>query len=582
VDPLLPQDPRTIGSYTTLGRLGHGGMGVVFLGQSRAGRRVAIKTIHHHYAADPHYRLRFAREVQAAGRVSGAFTASVEDSGTDGELLWLATVYIQGASLEQAMRRDVMWPEVRVRELGAKLAEALEAIHREGIVHRDLKPSNILLSPEGPKVIDFGISALADATALTRTDARPGTTLYMAPEHFTGEPLDPATDVFALGGVLYFAATGLPPFGLEETEAVLINRILHEPPTMNGIPRALSWILSDCLAKDKRNRPSPTALVSRLLPASEAAPTFIPQRSRHRPVPAPAPPSARQGSQLVATGHMDGSILLWNLATAQLVRTLTGHTRGVNTVAFSPDGSLLASGSHDCTVRVWNPVTGQPVRTLTGHTDWVWSLSFSADGTLLATSGQTGPVRLWDPGTGEQLRTLTGDPGWIKSIAFSPDCSLLAVAADETWLWDPATGQHLRTLPGNREWAKAVAFNHDGAILAVGADEGTVTLWDPETSQHLGTVAGDGGQIYALAFAPDRTMLAIGCTDGTVRLWEPGSVTELRAHTDRVWALAFGDSTLLASGSADGTSLLWDTATGQYLRTLTDTGVPVSAVAFPR
>ncbi|MBC3839248.1 serine/threonine protein kinase [Streptacidiphilus sp. 4-A2] len=242
-----------MGRYRILKELGAGGMGRVYLAATPSGRAVAVKVVHPELAGDPEFRSRFRREA-AARAVSGAFTAPVVDCDPDGTPPWLATAYVPGPSLSDAIRTSGPMPEPTLRVLGAGLAEALTAIHRVGLVHRDLKPSNILLALDGPRVIDFGISKAADATALTAEGQLVGTPGYMSPEHCAGAELTAASDVFSLGVVLAYAATGTPPFGTGAAHAVLY-RTMHETPALDGVPRGLLGIVAACLDKDPARRP---------------------------------------------------------------------------------------------------------------------------------------------------------------------------------------------------------------------------------------------------------------------------------------------------------------------------------------
>lgn len=206
-------DPLKIGPYRIVGRLGSGGMGWVYLGRSPAGREVAVKVVRAELAAESEFRERFAREVAAARVVSGAYTAAVVDADTQAELPWLATMYVPGPSLAEAVRTDGPLPEPQVRQLGAGLVEALQAIHAARVVHRDLKPANVLLASDGPRVIDFGISRVDGVPGLTQTGIVVGTPPFMSPEQIKGAKVGPPSDVFSLGGVLVFALSGRPRSG---------------------------------------------------------------------------------------------------------------------------------------------------------------------------------------------------------------------------------------------------------------------------------------------------------------------------------------------------------------------------------
>ncbi|HSR23785.1 MAG TPA: serine/threonine-protein kinase [Candidatus Eisenbacteria bacterium] len=301
------EDPRQVGRYQLLGRLGAGGMGEVFLGQSPGGRLVAVKLIRGELAADREFRVRFAREVAAARHVSGMFTAPVVDADLDAPRPWLVTAYVPGPSLAEAVDTQGPLPLSSVLTLAAGLAEGLEAIHAEGMVHRDLKPSNVLLASDGPRIIDFGISRAADATALTRANIFVGSPGYMSPEQAMGEEVGPASDIFSLGAVLTFAAAGASPFG-DGTVTTLLYRVAHDRPATEGLPGQLRPLVERCLAKDPRMRPTPDQLLAELgtvdagtnwLPqpvaetligyARPVADTTIPPA---QPSPAPAPPAA--------------------------------------------------------------------------------------------------------------------------------------------------------------------------------------------------------------------------------------------------------------------------------------------------
>ncbi|MFJ8011150.1 protein kinase [Streptomyces sp. NPDC096339] len=262
---LEPGDPKQLGRYRVVARLGSGGMGRVYLGRSTSGRALAIKVVRAELAEDPQFRLRFAREVEAARRVTGFFTAAVVDADPDGTPAWLATAYVDGTSLQQAVQAHGAWPQRSVLALGVGLTEALEAIHRAGLVHRDLKPSNILLAADGPRVIDFGISIAADLSTVTQDGAQVGTAGYMAPEQIKGQRARTASDVFALGAVLAYAATGSPPFGTGASLAVHY-RTVHEEPDLTGLPPELE-VVRRCLAREPGERPGVPEVMAELAEA---------------------------------------------------------------------------------------------------------------------------------------------------------------------------------------------------------------------------------------------------------------------------------------------------------------------------
>jgi eukaryotic-like serine/threonine-protein kinase len=263
VQELQAGDLELIGPYRVIRRLGMGGMGQVFLGRSPGGRLLAIKVIRAELAADPQFRARFRREVAAARSVSGVFTASVVDADTEAPVPWLATAYIAGSSLADAVTRYGPWPADAVLALAAGLAEGLLAIHSAGLVHRDLKPSNVLLAEDGPRVIDFGISRALESNTVTSAGIVIGSPAFMSPEQAEGHRVGPPSDVFSLGGVLAFAATGQGPFGTG-SGAALLYRLVHNPPDLDRVPAAARRLIERCLDKDPGRRPSPGDLLAEL------------------------------------------------------------------------------------------------------------------------------------------------------------------------------------------------------------------------------------------------------------------------------------------------------------------------------
>jgi serine/threonine protein kinase len=285
LEQLRRWDPERIGPYVLLGRLGAGAMGRVYLGRSPAGRLVAVKTIKIELADEAGFRSRFAHEVAAARRVSGVFTAAVVAADPEADMPWLATAYVPAPSLSQLVAECGPLPVPAARWLAAGCAEALESIHSAGLVHRDLKPSNVLVSPDGPRVIDFGVARAAERIQLTVTHGAVGTPAYMAPEQARDtRQASMASDVFSLGATLAFAATGHPPYQGETVMDVLV-RLATEPPDLSGLPAELTSIVTSCLERSPRQRPTSAALLDQLGPfvAAPAGPG-----SAHAYLPAPA------------------------------------------------------------------------------------------------------------------------------------------------------------------------------------------------------------------------------------------------------------------------------------------------------
>lgn len=336
MNDLLPDDPRQIGPYRVRGRLGEGGMGEVFLARSPAGRTVVVKRIHRHHASKPEFRARFAREIDAASRVGGFHTAQVIEADPDANPPWMATAYIPGPSLSAFVAAHGPLAAEALCALGAGLAEGLAAIHACGLVHRDLKPRNVIVADDGPRIIDFGISRLLDASTLTETGVVVGTYAYMSPEQINGESAAPASDVFSLGCVLAFAATGQSPFDADSLPAIVL-RIITYQPDLSQVPHRhdLRDLIASCLSKAPTGRPTVDQILARLthpgiehqwslalppslgtaaLPADPQPSPPIPQPSADPVIPAePSPNGSPEVTslvvlpdrQLVGTGHTD-------------------------------------------------------------------------------------------------------------------------------------------------------------------------------------------------------------------------------------------------------------------------------------
>jgi eukaryotic-like serine/threonine-protein kinase len=278
VQPLPPNAPQRIGDFTLLAALGRGAMGSVYLARSPGGRPIAVKVAKAELADNPQFRERFRREVEMARSVGGFWTATVVGADPDAERPWMATEYVPGPTLQQAVQDYGPLPERAVRRLAGGLSEALVAIHGAGLIHRDLKPSNVLLATDGPRVIDFGIARAMEHSALTEAGIVFGTPGYLSPEQVVGAKITPQSDVFALGSVLVYAATGAGPFGEGATSA-LVYRVVHQEPDLTRVPPSLVPLIVPCLVREPANRPTPARLLELIGPPS-SEPSWLPAQVR--------------------------------------------------------------------------------------------------------------------------------------------------------------------------------------------------------------------------------------------------------------------------------------------------------------
>jgi serine/threonine protein kinase len=487
--PLGPEDPTELGGHHLLGVLGQGGMGTVYLGRMRSGRRLAVKVVRSEYAHDPEFGARFQREVDAALKVRGPRTAMLVDADLDHDPPWLATEYVPGPTLAETVKRGGPLDEAGVRDLVRHLAEGLADVHRAGMVHRDLKPANVILGPTGPCVIDMGIARAGDATSLTATGALLGTPVFMAPEQALGRPTTPATDVWSLGAVAYFAATGRMAFGTARAD-VMYFRVVHEPPDLEGCPASLRPLVEACLAKDPTARPSladlaaacaavptapsssdpldmPTHLAA-TAPAAASSTVPLPPRD------APARPTRRRG--LVAALAAAGLVVVSgtgvgiavamqqddppvdpgpNVSATDGTDPTTSDAEAApadetSTETLTDDGSGETGELDPCLVGTWEQtamtnwvdVAGEDV-TVTG-----WSgrtLEFFADGTAFDTFDDAEPVSGWNSDLDKVVDTWSGFATY--AVRTQDDTILLdevdysTASVERTGLGDPETYQ---------------------------------------------------------------------------------------------------------------------------------------------
>jgi outer membrane protein assembly factor BamB len=466
IEPLQASDPRSAGEFRLRARLGAGGMGQVFLGYSPGGRAVAVKICHAEFAADPAFVRRFALEVDAARAVNGLYTAQVIDAGPDDIPPWLATSYVPGPSLYDAVRADGPLPGLAVWRLAAGLAEALQAVHARGLVHRDLKPTNVLLAADGPRVIDFGIARALDGASLTTTGTAFGTASYMSPEQAGGEQIGPASDVFSLGSVLCFAATGGVPFGDGDPAAVLY-RVIYAPPELGAVPAGLRDLVAACLAKNPAER---LTLPQVLRACADTGP--------------PGDGSAR-------ASFWPGPV------TALIAR----HQAGLNgqAAALEPDGEPTAGldGSLGARLRSWPPASTIPPPVPQGT------------GPPPATPGR-------GPGVLSRRRALTGLAGVAAAAGLGAAGWELAGPGRGN---DSRTGQQERG-PGSLLWSRQLSGQvtsgaaQAGRVVYIGSDDGHVYALEAASGRRLRTFR--LGSPVTSAVTAARGALFTATADGTV------------------------------------------------------------------
>ncbi|NEB01846.1 serine/threonine-protein kinase [Streptomyces sp. SID13726] len=516
--PLSAGDPESIGGYTLLGRLGAGGMGVVYLGVSASGRQVAVKLVHGSYAQQEEFRTRFRQEIAAARRVSGAFTAPVVDADPDAERPWMATLYVPGLTLSEVVEKNGPLSQRELRTLGLGLAEALRDIHRVGLVHRDLKPSNVLMTEDGPRVIDFGISRASDNQSLTMTGNVIGTPPFMSPEQLASpRDVTPASDVFSLGSLLVFAAVGTGPFDAD-TPYMTGYQVMYESPDLDGVPEALLGLVGSCLDKDPAARPELADLHRsfQALPESDvtAAPRAVGAvKRRPRPTSAGAAPTSPGAVPTSAGGTADATaagtpagagrrrrarMLLAGLGTVLAVTGL-----GVGAAVFVANGDANSASGATGTATGTTPAASLPA----GWREWRTALRTDVKGI---------PLDYQDLGCVAQ-----GDALFCGGTGFT---AARVDAATGRILWHTGTRpQGVRPI-GVRDGLVYTYEDPDDTVRRlVALDAGTgKTRWQRDINKAAPVIPFDGG---LLAMSPDRSSF-VAYDDSGKELWQAAALDE--------------------------------------------------------
>jgi WD40 repeat protein len=616
--PLGPDAPRLIGGYALFGLIGQGGQGVVYFGRDPGGAPVAVKVLHDGAAGNPDAHRRFLREVDVARRVSPFCTARVLDVGLHDGRPYIVSEFVPGASLEVLVQEQGPRTGGGLDRLAVATASALAAIHRAGIVHRDFKPANVILGPEGPVVIDFGISMALDHAG-TRTGSV-GTPAYMAPEQFARDTAGQPADVFAWAGTMVFAASGRRPFP-GDTMPVILQGILNSQPDLSGVPEALRPLLAECLNKDPALRPTASELYDVLSGVGRSVPPVVSPFETNPTAVETTQSSPRRfpwgvAGVVAAVAALAAAIVLvplllnsTNKDTGKLATTgsaiptapasapapaigsligtpITEHSNDIRSIAIGDvNGQTVAiSGSDDHTVRRWDLKLAKPAgAALLGHTGWVMSVAYGQfnGGPIAASSSVDGTVRIWNLKDGALLGTLKGHQGQVRAMTLTEvDGKVIAVTAGvdgtvRVWSLDTMTQQGA-PLTEHEGAVNAVAVTQvDGGPVAVTTgDDKTVRMWDLKNRTEVGeAMTGHTDRVVSVGTGQlDGKPVAVSASkDGSLRVWDLTARSQLgKALTGGNWlrVVTVGNlrgKPIAVSGGEDGAVRVWDLTKGKQL-----------------